>query len=88
MEIFIILLIIGFIFWFYGRQILVWVLQHWINKKMNEQAQNFQQNARKKETSKPNNTSRTPSQKMNLKEITKKKFEKDQGEYVDFEEER
>lgn len=89
MEILLILLIIGLVLWFYGRQILMWVLQRWVRKQ-------FEQHTEQKKERNPNHSSSTSSQKpnstpgvkMNMSDITKKKFEKDQGEYVDFEEEK
>lgn len=90
---FTLLIVFGIIYLFlrlFGQQLLTWLMRRWVGRQFGatESGSARQQGGAWRRRQNPSQMSqRDPNEKLKMRDIAKKKFEKDQGEYVDFQEE-
>lgn len=78
-------LIVIVLLWIYGIRILAWLLKK-ILKRQTRRI--YQHTAAESDNKKSESETVVPKEKLDFSQITRRKFEKDQGEYVDFYEEK
>ena len=89
-----ILLLIGVLLWLFGPRLMAWgvksLLRHHISRMQGGPSRTYYTSGAQRSTRRPSGEKKKNSRKKKLtvQEIEQKKFSKDQGEYVDFHEEK